>query len=195
MKKMSLVTAALVSAGFVLLMACSPAAHIEKDEDTDFSRFKTYSWMDNENGKNRKNKINNLTEQNIQAAVNEELRKEGWREVKNNPDVLIGYDILVERATRERSNPVYSQPFTRVYYNPYTRRYGTLYYPSRFLGYDNDAYTTKEGTITVSMVDVRTDKTVWQGWTTSEVNSSNLTRREIQTGVKSIFRKFDVAKN
>ena len=192
MKKMSTVTTALVSAGFVLLMACSPAAHIEKDEGTDFSRFKTYSWMDNDNGKNRKN---NLTEQNIQNAVNEELQKEGWRQVRNNPDVLIGYDILVEKATRERNNPVYSQPFSRVYYNPYTRRYGSIYYPSRFLGYENDAYTAKEGTITVSMVDARNDKTVWQGWTTTEVNSSNLTRKEIQTGVKSIFRKFDVVKN
>jgi len=194
MKKMSTVTTALVSAGVVFLMACSPTAHIEKDESTDFSRFKTYSWMDDENGKNRK-KINNLTEQNIQLAVNEELRKEGWREVKNNPDVLIGYDILVEKATRERNSPVYSQPFSRVYYNPYTRRFNSIYYPSRFLGYDNDAYTTREGTITVNMVDVRSDKVVWQGWTTAEVNSNNLTKKEIQAGVKSIFRKFDVASN
>ena len=87
----------------------------------------------------------------IKLAVNEELRKEGWREVKNNPDVLIGYDILVERATRERNNPVYSQPFSRVYYNPYTRRFNSIYYPSRFLGYDNDSYTTKEGTITATL--------------------------------------------
>lgn len=195
MKKMSTVTTALVSAVFLFLMSCSSAAHIEKDQDTDFSRIKTYSWMDNENGKARNNKINNLTEQNIQDAVKEELKKEGWREVRNNPDVLVGYDILVERATKERNNPVYSRPFSRLYYNPYTRRYGTLYYPSQLLGYDNEAYATKEGTITVSMVDVRTDKTVWQGWTTNEVNSNNLTRREIQTGVKSIFRKFDVAKN
>jgi len=127
--------------------------------------------------------------------VNEELRKEGWREVRNNPDVLVGYDILVERTTRERNSPVYSRPYSRIYYNPYTRRYGTINYPSQFLGYDNEAYSIKEGTITVSMVDVKTDKTVWQGWTTSEVGSNNLTRKEIETGVKSIFRKFDVAKN
>lgn len=195
MKKTSAITTALASAVILFAIACSPAAHVEKDQDTDFSRFRTYSWMDNDNGKGRKEKVKNLAEQNIQQAVNEELKKEGWREVKNNPDVLVGYDILVERTTRERNSPVYSRPYSRVYYNPYTRRYGILNYPSQFLGYDNEAYSIKEGTITVSMVDVKTDKTVWQGWTTTEVGSNNLTRKEIETGVKSIFRKFDVAKN
>ena len=160
MKKMSIITTALASAVILFAIACSPAAHIEKDKDTDFSRFRTYSWMDNDNGKGRKDKVKNLAEQNIQQAVNEELRKEGWREVRNNPDVLVGYDILVERTTRERNSPVYSRPYSRVYYNPYTRRYGILNYPSQFLGYDNEAYSIKEGTITVSMVDVKSDKTV-----------------------------------
>jgi hypothetical protein len=44
------------------------------------------------------------------------------------------------------------------------------------------------------MTDAKTDKMVWQGWTTDEVNSKNLTAKEIQASVKSIFRKFDVAK-
>jgi len=45
------------------------------------------------------------------------------------------------------------------------------------------------------MIDTRTDKTVWQGWTTDEVRSKNLTSKEIQNSVKAIFKKFDVAKN
>jgi len=193
MKKMSNVLMLLVGASFLSLLACSPAAHIEKDKNTDFSKFKTYSWMDNDRSK--KSRVNSLAEQNIRDAVNEQLQKEGWREVRNQPDVLIGYDVLVERTTRESSNPVYSQPFTRLYYNPYLRRWGTLYYPSQFLGYDRDRYNTREGTITISMIDVRSDKLVWQGWSTEEVNSNNLTKKEIQAGVRSIFRKFDVAKN
>jgi hypothetical protein len=45
------------------------------------------------------------------------------------------------------------------------------------------------------MIDAKTEKTVWQGWTTEEVNSRNLSTKEIQNSVKAIFRKFDVAKN
>ncbi|MGB3165024.1 MAG: DUF4136 domain-containing protein, partial [Chitinophagaceae bacterium] len=61
-------------------------------------------------------------------------------------------------------------------------------------GYERDERTIREGTVTISMIDAKTDKTVWQGWTTDEVNSRNLTSKEIQNSVKSIFRKFDVAK-
>lgn len=195
MKKKSIVLQLLVLSGLVFMVACSPVAHIEKDRNTDFSRYKTYSWMDDGNDHGRKSRINSLSEQNIKSAIADELEKQGWREVRSNPDVLIGYDVLVERTTRQSDNPVYSRPYTRLYFNPYLRRWGTIYYPSQFLGYDRQAYNSKEGTITVSMVDVRTDKTVWQGWTTNEVNSNNLTRKEIQSGVRSIFRKFDVAKN
>jgi hypothetical protein len=127
--------------------------------------------------------------------VNAEMAKSGWKLVKNHPDALMSYDILVERSIKDDNNPVYSSPYTRYLYNPYSRRWVSVYYPSQFLGYDNNQVSVREGTITVSIIDAKTDKTIWQGWTTDEVNSRNLTSKEIQAGVKSIFRKFDVAKN
>ena len=184
--------------GIVFLLAsCASTAHIEKDDTADFSRYKTFAWVDKDGeGKNDRNRSNDLTEQKIREAVTNELQKSaGWREVKNRPDVLLSYDVLVEKTIREQSDPVYSRPTTRVFYNPYTRRYSTIYYPSQFLGYDRDERTVREGTVTITMIDARTDKTVWQGWTTDEINNRNLTSREIQTAVRSIFKKFDVAKN
>ena len=182
---------------FVFLLAsCASTAHIEKDDNVDFSRYKTFSWLDKDGeGRNDENRSNDLTEKRIREAVNKELEKSGWREARNRPDVLLSYDVLVERSTRESTSPVYSRPTSRVVYNPYTRRYTTIYYPSQFLGYDRDERAIREGTVTISVIDARTDKTVWQGWTTDEVNSRNLTAKEIQNSVKSIFRKFDVAKN
>lgn len=184
--------------GIVFLLAsCASTAHVEKDDNTDFSRYKTFAWMDNDGrGKGDKNRSNDLAEQKIRDAVNKELAKTaGWREVRNKPDVLLSYDVLIERSSKSVSEPVYSRPFTRVFFNPYTRRYGTIYYPSQFLGYDYDQRPIREGTVTISMIDVKTDKTVWQGWTTNEVNSRNISNSEIQSAVRSIFKKFDVAKN
>ena len=132
---------------------------------------------------------------NLQKAVSAELAKAGWREDKRRPDVILKHDILVEKTVKESSNPVYSRGFTRRYYNPYTRRFNYIYYPSQFMGYDNDQYETREGTLTITMIDAKTDKVIWQGWTTDEVDSKNLTSKEIQNSVKNIFRKFDVAKN
>ena len=105
------------------------------------------------------------------------------------------YDVLVEKSVSQRSDPVYSTPFSRTFYNPYRRRFINVYYPSQFMGYDNYDVPSREGTVTISMIDAQTDKTVWQGWSTDEVNSRNMSSKEIQSSVKVIFRKFDVAKN
>ncbi len=182
-----------VIAGLVLA-GCGSVAHIEKDDTVNFSNFKTFAWVNSsETQSDSTKKVVSLTEQKVRKAVNSELGKQGWREVKNRADVLLSYDVLVERSVKEDKNPVYSRPYTRYLYNPYARRYVAIRYPSQFLGYDNDQYEIRQGTITITMVDAETNKTVWQGWTTDEVNSKNLTSREIDNSVKSIFRKFDVA--
>ena len=180
----------------VLLASCGTTAHIEKDDTADFTRYKSFKWIDKDGeGKSDVNRGNDFTEQRIRDAVNKQLEKSGWKEVKNRPDVLLSYDVLVERGTIESTNPVYTRPTSRVVFNPYTRRYTTLYYPSQFAGYERDERPIREGTVTISMIDTKTDKTVWQGWTTDEVKSKNLTTKEIQNSVRSIFKKFDVAKN
>jgi len=180
-----------------LLASCASTAHVEKDDTVNFREYRTFAWVDKDGeGKHDKNHANDLMESRIRTAVNAELEKSaGWREVKNNPDILLSYDVLVERGVRESSSPVYSRPYSRLIYNPYSRRYATIYYPSQFVGYDRDRVPTKEGTVTITMIDTKTDKSVWQGWTTDEVNSRNLTNKEIQVAVRSIFKKFDIAKN
>jgi hypothetical protein len=177
---------------FVFLLAsCASTAHIEKDDGADFSQYRTFAWLDKDD-----NAKNDLTEKKLRDAVNKELVKSaGWREVKNKPDVLLSYDVLVEKNIQERNDPVYSRPYTRMVYNPYTRRYSTIYYPSQFMGYERDQRMVREGTVTITMIDTRTDKAVWQGWTTEQVNGRNLSGKEIDNSVRAIFRKFDVAKN
>jgi len=193
MKFMKLLSVAALSG--LLLAGCASVAHVEKDKTVNFNNYHSYAWVDTKESKSDSSvKVSDLTERIIKEAVNNEMVKTGWKESKK-PDVLLTYDILVERGIKEQNNPVYSQPYTRYYYNPYSRRYVAVYYPSQFMGYDNDQQQVKEGTITIRLIDVKTDKTIWQGWTTDEVNSRNLTSKEIQNGVKSIFRKFDIAKN
>ncbi|MGZ3850228.1 MAG: DUF4136 domain-containing protein [Flavisolibacter sp.] len=194
MKSLRFVSVAFFSV--VWLASCTSAAHVEKDKTVNFNNYHTYSWVETKDAKNDsvKTRVSDLTERNIRQAVDAELAKNGWK-ISKHPDVLLAYDVLIEKNVKDQNNPVYSQPYTRWFYNPYTRRYVSVYYPSEFLGYDRDQQQVREGTITISMVDARTDKTIWQGWTTDQVNSRNLTNKEIQNGVKSIFRKFDIAKN
>lgn len=176
----------------LLVVSCATPAYVEKDEAADFSRYKSFAWVDNSN-KDAKGRQNELLKKNVQEAVNLKLEKEGWKEDRNSPDVLLSYDMLVERTTRESRDPVYSQPFSRIFYNPYTRRYGRIWYPSTFMGYDSNSFSVREGTLTITMLDARSEKTIWQGWTTDEVRSRNVTKKEVQKSVQNIFRKFDVA--
>lgn len=178
-------------AGLVLLASCASIAHIEKDESVNFDKYNTFTWVnDNDSSKSF---LTDIQVSNLQKAVSAQLEKANWRESKTKPDVILKHDILVERAVRESRDPVYSRSFTRPMFNPYTRRWVYLYYPSQFMGYDRNAYETKEGTITITMLDAKNDKVIWQGWTTEEVDR-NITSNDIQSGVKSIFRKFDLVK-
>ena len=177
----------------LLLSGCASTAHIEKDDAVNFNNYKTFAWLD-ENNDSSGIKKNSLQESTVRQAVNAELSKLNWKEEKKNPDILLKHDVLVEKTIKDNSNPVYSQPFTRRFFNPYTRRLSYIYYPSRFVGYDNDQYVSREGTLTISMIDAKTDKVVWQGWATDEVSNKNLTSKEIQGSVKNIFRKFNPGK-
>jgi Domain of unknown function (DUF4136) len=187
----SIILAALVFAG------CSSPVHVQKDDSADFTKYKTFTWVEKNDTakKTNDNKKNDLMEEKFKEAVTTELAKQGWRTDSKRPDVLISYDVLVERSSRDESDPLYSTPFTRSFFNPYSRRFYSVYYPSQFMGYDDYSRPIREGTVTITMADAKTNKTVWQGWTTGEVNSHNLTSKEINNAVKSIFRKFDVAKN
>ncbi len=177
-----------------MIAGCAAPVHVEKDDSVDFSSYKTFAWVDKDHSKDDKNRSNDLMERKFKEAVSKEMSKQGWRIDNKRPDVLVSYDVLVERTTRRATDPVYSQPFTRTFFNPYARRFYNVYYPSQFMGYDDYAEPIREGTVTITVTDAKTDKSVWQGWTTGQVNSHNLTTKEINNAVKSIFRKFDVAK-
>lgn len=179
----------------ILFAGCAGNAHIEKDKNADFSKYRTYAWVDKTEAEGvKKNRRNDLTETNVRNAVNEELQKKGWQLSRSKPDVLINYELMVEKNQVQQKDPVYSQSYTRSYFNRYTGRVHTFYYPSQFMGYDSYTTTVKEGTVTITMIDSKTDKTVWQGWTTSEVNGRDITSREIDRNVKTIFKKFDAGK-
>jgi len=169
----------------LFMMGCAATAHIEKDPSADFTAYRSFAWMERDSVDHR----TELTERQIRYTVSRELEKLGFRESRNKPDLLVGYDLLVERGTRRQSDAVYSQPHFRPFYNPYTRRWGTIYFPSQYLGTESYQVPVTEGTITITLVEAKTDRTIWQGWATDVVNSRHLTDKEINTTVRTILKK------
>jgi hypothetical protein len=176
------------------ITSCATPVHVEKDDSVNFKNYKTYMWVDTRYYQNdNASRPASYGDISVRNAANAELRKAGWAEVSGDPDLLVSYDVLVQNTTTRRSDPVYSQSYSRTYYNPRLGRWGNIYYPSQFLGYNNYDVPVKEGTISITLTDANTDKIVWQGWTTDELNYTRITPEEITAGVQNIFSKLDVA--
>lgn len=179
-----------VVTGMVLLVGCGPSAHIQKDESANLKDYKTFAWVDMKEPQPG----DKLMESKVKDAISKELVNNlNWTESAKKPDVLLSYDVLIEKANKKQSDPVYSTPFTRTFYNPYRRRFYNVYYPSQLMGYDNYTVPVREGTITVSFTDARTEKPVLQGWATEELNDKKMSQDEIDKVVKAIFKKVDTA--
>jgi len=179
-----------VAAGVAAIFcSCSTPAYVEKDSSVNLSDYKTYMWVDVKSGENDvSNRVTAFADLSVHNSVNAELANWGWQEVTDNPDVLISYDVLVERNVETQNDPVYSQPYSRYYYNPFTRRWSSIYYPSQFLGYQQYQVPVKEATVTITMMDAKADKKIWQGWTTERLSGA-LSDLDVKKSVRNIFKE------
>ncbi len=190
MKKIQWMTVTILAV--LVMVSCGRTAYVQKDADVDFSRIKTYSWVTTQANKETasvQTKNDDLTNRKIRQAIDKNLTEKGWKEVKKNPDVYLVYDVMIEEENKKVTTPVYSQSFTRWFFNPRNRRWVPVFYPSQFMGYDEDIEKVKEGTLTLTLMDADTDKTIWQGWTTSEMSGRRLTDKQIESKVKAIVAK------
>lgn len=192
MKTTSFKLVSLAVAGLLFLAGCANTSHIEMARGTHLSKYKTYGWVEEEKpAQGKPDRRNDIIRQNIKTAVDEQLQKSGWRQTAVNPDVLVSTDLVVEKNQQQKREAVYSQPYTRSYFNRYTGRINSYYFPSQFAGYDSYSTTVKEGIVTVTLIDPKTDKAVWQGWASNELNRANISDKEINRNINSIFKKFD----
>src|SRR5437763_8566925 len=130
MKRAQVFFGSLLALAAFVFVGCGVAAHVEKDPSASLKNYRTYAWIGEHNGTHKEGKsYQGLEEKNLKELVNKQLEKNGWREVKNNPDVLVDYDIMVENDVKNQSDPVYSYPTVRYFYNPFTRRINSVYYP------------------------------------------------------------------
>lgn len=176
----------------MILTACAETAHVIKDNSVNMARYKTYAWVQKTAPKDAKpNHEKELVEQNIRNAVSEQLQKRGYAETATEPELFVSTDMLVEKNNEKRTDAVFSDPQYRNYYNPRTGRMVTFYFPSQLVGYDDYSVTVKKGTVTLTFIDAKTDKAVWQGWASKRLESSMMDSDEIFQDVRSIFNKFD----
>jgi len=187
-KKLSIALIALI----MLFTGCIQKAYHQKDDSVDFSRISSYAWAEGDNDKNydtRRPNQNSLRDTKIMQTVDRYLQGHGWTQNKTNPDVYLVFDVVEDQSQQQVTTPVYSQPFNRWYFNPNTRRWVPIYYPSNFMGYNTAVRQVKEGTLTLTMMNPGSDKVIWQGWTTSEIYGRKISDEKIERDVQAIIRE------
>ncbi|MBO0933795.1 DUF4136 domain-containing protein [Fibrella aquatilis] len=184
----------LIAALFMGMAACAPRVAVDKAQNIDFSKYRTYAWMQSD-VKGSKNPLyyNQLATEQVENTVSGELAKKGLKETTRRPDLLIGYHFFVEEKTRTVTNNNYAgAPFYGPYYGWGRWGYagwGPAWYGANFgPSYAQEKY--EAGTVVVDMVDNRTKRLIWRGSVQNAVGDPTKISSKLVREVERIVEKF-----
>ncbi len=167
--------------------ACS-SVNVDKSSKADFSRYKTFAWMDSDvkAGENPAY-YNEIATQNLEAAVVNTLTEKGYQENTSQPDMLIGYHFFVEQRERTVSDP-------NPMYGPFVGwgRWGWQGWGPSWYGWGGNRYRREKydaGTVVVDIVDAKTQKLVWRGSVEKAVDNPTQISRQLEREVSRIVDK------
>ncbi|HET6349210.1 MAG TPA: DUF4136 domain-containing protein [Candidatus Krumholzibacteria bacterium] len=153
---------ALALVGIALLAGCS-SYDIKYDYDLqdDFSRFKTYAWIErtisNASGSATAALQNNtLLDSRIRSAVDTQMAAKGFTLSQDSPDVLVVY---------------YTGLANKIDVTDWGYTYAGSYWGGG-LGRNVDVYQYTEGTLIIDLVDSETKKLAWRGSATGVVEQN-----------------------
>lgn len=179
-------TVKLAIAGLMVLVlgACAtgPRVYTDADPATGFGQFVSFAFMEGA-GKSGSSQYQTLSGQRIEDAISASLEARGYAVDINNPDLLINFHLKTEEKTRT------SPP---VYYGGY---YG--YRSGVYMGWPGyvepghiDTYT--EGTLSIDLVNRRTNQMVWEGTAVARVTDTSManTDQAVREAVGAIFAQY-----
>lgn len=182
----------------LLLLSTSclrPAVNTDKPQgDINFSKYKTYAFLPTSDSVEFSEYNRAAVERNSIAEINDELGDRGLIVDQDNPDLLILTHYLFQRRTELVQQPVYS---TYSYYRPgfyntgfydgyYYNNYNTV---TRVVGYNTREVNYTEGTIAVDVIDRKTNKIVWRGWSDDRVTREGMDE-SVKMYMDNIFDEF-----
>src|ERR1700754_954553 len=105
-KRLSILSLAIGTA--FALASCGPTSHVEVAQGVNFHNYKTFGWA-NDNGVKKAGRVNNdIVDNNIKNSISSDLEDKGWQETDQQPDVLLDYNVMVEKGVRKESEPNYN---------------------------------------------------------------------------------------
>lgn len=171
-----LLTGAVVAAGCASVTA---SAHVERG--IDFSSYRTYEWGPPDNlpvGDPRLDN-NSMFKDYLMGVIEKRMAAKGYARADASPDLLLHYHANVAQRV-----DVY-QTDSQYGYN-----YGTgAAYESRMVEFE-------QGTIVLDIVDAKTNRVVWRGWSQGTMNGvidrQDLLEKQVDEGVMKMMQLLPV---
>ena len=164
------------------LAACAPRILVEHDSNASFSGFHRFAWVTPPSGPVKNPIIDSqILEQRIQGAVIATLKTRGYIEIspKDNPDFLVTYHT----STREVQDTGSSFSVGIVDAFPYSVA-GVI------VPVGGTSRSHEEGTLMLDVIDGKSKRLVWRGWTTGWVTQQNYSEQAVDQAVQEILAKF-----
>jgi hypothetical protein len=168
----------------------------ESTSNVDFNQYKTYAWLRrSKDFQHADPKIDNdIVEGNIIRYVNLELASRGYSIDTLTPDILLDYNIVTQNKVNQYQQPIYTTMYNRpYYYNPYHPGYNPYMGPTTYIsGYRTVNVPYEDGTVTIYLLDRKTNKLIWQGWAEGSVDDSESFQWELPKDIDAIFKRYPV---
>lgn len=169
-----------------VLVSCSPIkVVVDNNEDTDFSRYSTFSfqsWQDDSD-----ELFSEADKKLIRDSFISEFKRRGFRHVNSTGDMQVSIYVVVNEETAFSG------------YNDYVGgRSGAYSHYMGGWGYGYQGNTSKQqgklmGTLIMNVYNGKSQKQVWQAIATGAVNENSKTRdKSIPQTVSTIMRRFPV---
>jgi hypothetical protein len=175
----------IIKIGFPLLVLCfvlnscgsSLKVTTDYDKTIDFKKYKTFSVYDlKQNGS-----VNPANADRIVNAIKKQMKEKGFVEDIQNPDLHLN---AVTILTSKEAVAMDAAPTNYYGYGGVYRPYG--YYGVGYgYGYAENPntreneYDYKQGTLMIDIIEVKTQKMVWQGVGNSEIDTKPVNADEI----------------
>ena len=158
--------------------ATQPLIRADHDPSADFSRFKTYGFLDK---LGTDEAYTTLLTKYLKEAVSREMERRGYRYAEQ-PDLLVNFHAKVKEKQRVVRSPAGGY---------YGYRWG---YYGPWGGYAYDTYVEEytEGTLNIDLVDRSDMQMVWEGVAigrVTEADYDNL-KQAVDGAVAAIFKKY-----
>jgi hypothetical protein len=152
------------------------------DKETDFSKFKTYKWVDLKDA----SKLDSLADKQVKAAIDAELAKKGLTKTDSDPaDLYIGYQAGIGQ---EKQFTSYNSGWG----------YGPGWYGGGWYGGGGGMTTGQTSTIytgqlAVDMYDTANKDLVWRGVVSKTIDTEakpEKRQKNLTKAIEKLFKKY-----